>query len=212
MSDLEHLIEEALRPIGSGPPPPSRDLFARVLDSVADDRARRRRARRTVALWVAAVALVATLVLTLTPQSNGDLLMPWWILELATNVVLVAIAVWLGPFIKRFGRAYAADVFHDNPMTGKSYIVLTDIVYYLIFTAYICFTVKFAPSDDWVNSVSALVTPQQLQSEVVRIGGILLIIGLLHGLNIVLMPVLGRLFSLNRRVTNTHGTAPEPPA
>jgi hypothetical protein len=72
--------------------------------------------------------------------------------------------------------------------------------------------VKFAPSDDWVNSVSALVTPQQLQSEVVRIGGILLIIGLLHGLNIVLMPVLGRLFSLNRRVTNTHGTAPEPPA
>ena len=34
-----------------------------------------------------------------------------------------------------------------------------------------------------------------------RIGGILLIIGLLHGLNIVLMPVLGRLFSLNRRLS-----------
>ncbi|KRF46142.1 hypothetical protein [Terrabacter sp. Soil810] len=212
MSDLEHLIEEALRPIGSGPPPPSRDLFARVLDSVADDRARRRRARRTVALWVAAVALVATLVLTLTPQSNGDLLMPWWILELATNLVLVATAVWLGPFIKRFGRAYAADVFHDNPMTGKSYIVLTDIVYYLIFTAYICFTVTFAPTPEWDNDISALVTPQQLQSEVFRIGGILLVIGILHGLNIVLMPVLGRLFSLNRRVTNTHGTAPGPPA
>ena len=60
--------------------------------------------------------------------------MPWWILELATTAVLVAIALWLGPFIKRFGRAYAADVFHDNPLTGKSYIVLTDVVYYLIFT------------------------------------------------------------------------------
>ena len=34
----------------------------------------------------------------------------------------------------------------------------------------------------------------------VRVGGILLIIGILHGLNIVLMPVLGRLFSLNRRL------------
>jgi hypothetical protein len=34
----------------------------------------------------------------------------------------------------------------------------------------------------------------------VRVGGILLIIGVLHGLNIVLMPVLGRLFSLNRRL------------
>ena len=31
-------------------------------------------------------------------------------------------------------------------------------------------------------------------------GGILLVIGALHGINIVLMPVLGRLFSLNRRL------------
>ena len=198
MSDLEHLIEEALRPIGSGPPPPSRDLFARVLESVADDRARRRRTRRTVALWVAAVAVVITLVLTLTPQSNGDLLMPWWILELATNVVLVAIAVWLGPFIKRFGRAYAADVFHDNPLTGKSYIVLTDVVYYLIFAAYILFTMRFEPPPS--GEISGNVTAELVQSEVARVGGILLIIGVLHGLNIVLMPVLGRLFSLNRRL------------
>jgi hypothetical protein len=29
----------------------------------------------------------------------------------------------------------------------------------------------------------------------------LLVIGILHGLNIVLMPVLGRLFSMNRRLT-----------
>ena len=71
--------------------------------------------------------------------------MPWWVLELATTAVLIGIALWLGPFIKRFGRAYAADVFHDNPLTGKSYIVLTDVVYYLIFTAYILFTVHFEP-------------------------------------------------------------------
>ena len=71
--------------------------------------------------------------------------MPWWILEVATTLVLVAIAVWLGPFIKRFGRAYAADVFHDNPLTGKSYIVLTDIVYYLIFAAYILMTAQLRP-------------------------------------------------------------------
>ena len=125
--------------------------------------------------------------------------MPWWVLELATTAVLIAIALWLGPFIKRFGRAYAADVFHDNPLTGKSYIVLTDVVYYLIFTAYIFFTVHFEPPDDWRSFVGN-VTASQLQWEVVRVGGILLIIGILHGLNIVLMPVLGRLFSLNRRL------------
>jgi hypothetical protein len=122
--------------------------------------------------------------------------MPWWILEAATNAALVAIAIWLGPFIKRFGRAYAADVFHDNPLTGKSYIVLTDIVYYLIFSAYILFTVRV----DAPSYFHGDVHPDLVKNELVRIGGILLIIGVLHGLNIVIMPVLGRLFSLNRRL------------
>ena len=130
--------------------------------------------------------------------------MPWWILEIAATAVLVAIALWLGPFIKRFGRAYAADVFHDNPQTGKSYIVLTDVVYYLIFAAYILFTVQFEPQDGW-RAFTGQVTPGQLTFEVERIGGILLIIGVLHGLNIVLMPALGRLFSLNRRLPDRSG-------
>jgi hypothetical protein len=145
------------------------------------------------------VTAVTTAVLLLTPRTNGALAMPWWILEVAVTLVLVAMAVWLGPFIKRFGRAYAADVFHDNPLTGKSYIVLTDIVYYLIFTAYILFGVHFAPQSDWNNDISGIVTAEQMAFSAARIGGILLIIGILHGLNIVLMPVLGQLFSLNRR-------------
>jgi hypothetical protein len=179
---------------------PSPDLFNRVVDSIDADRRRRKRQRGVAVLWVAALVLVTSLITVLTPRNTqGVLTMPWWVLELATTAVLIAIALWLGPFIKRFGRAYAADVFHDNPLTGKSYIVLTDVVYYLIFTAYILFTVHFATPADW-NSVSGEVSAGQLQSEVVRVGGILLIIGVLHGLNIVLMPVLGRLFSLNRRL------------
>ena len=122
--------------------------------------------------------------------------MPWWALELMTTIVLAGLALWLGPFIKRFGRAYAADVFRANPHTGKSFIVLTDIVYYLIFTAYILFTVRFAPEPEWGATVGA----SQVQWSVFKLGGILLIIGGLHGLNIVLMPVIGRLFSLNRRL------------
>ena len=164
---------------------PSTDLFDRVVGSIEDDRSRRRRRRRYVALGV----------LTLT-LGIGRLAMDWWILELFTTGVLAAIALWLGPFIKRFGRAYAADVFHDNPRTGKSYIVLTDIVYYLIFSAYILFTVNFE-SQGWGPYVGAA----QLKVETARVGGILLIIGILHGLNIVLMPVLGRLFSLNRTLS-----------
>lgn len=199
MSTLEERLHDALAQEAQSRPP-SADLFARVVESIADDRERRRRARRAALAWTLAVAAAAALVTTLTPKDKEGWHMPWWILEVATTVVLIVIALWLGPFIKRFGRAYAADVFHDNPLTGKSYIVLTDIVYYLIFTAYILFTVRFEPSDDWGGEVGA----GQLRETAARLGGILLIIGILHGINIILMPMLGRLFSLNRRLPG-HG-------
>jgi hypothetical protein len=197
MTSIEERLRHALADEVTARPSP--DLFARVAESVEDGRARRRARRRYVA-GAAGVLILGTVgVLTLTPRENGHLAMDWWILELFTNAVLIAIALWLGPFIKRFGRAYAADVFHDNPQTGKSYIVLTDIVYYLIFTAYILFTVNFSAGVDWGPDV----TGNQHKVETARIGGILLIIGVLHGLNIVLMPVLGRLFSLNRSLSGS---------
>jgi hypothetical protein len=195
MADLETRLHDALGDAGSHTHP-SPDLFARGVGSIADDRARRRRVRTIALLWVVGVAVIALLTVTLTPKDEEGLHMPWWILELATNVVLIGIALWLGPFIKRFGRAYAADVFHDNPQTGKSYIVLTDIVYYLIFTAYILFTIRVDAPFYYQGEVH----PDLVKVELVRIGGILLIIGVLHGLNLVIMPVLGRLFSLNRRL------------
>ncbi|MDT0212912.1 hypothetical protein Q9R29_03340 [Rothia sp. ARF10] len=198
MSDLEDRLTRALHDY---PVEPSPDLFERVVDSIDADRARRSAALRWSLGAVLVVVVVATFVLTLTPRTeNGTLAMPWWILEVATNLVLVGIALWLGPFIKRFGRAYAADVFHDNPLTGKSYIVLTDIVYYLIFAAYILFTLKVGPEPGWDYVEPVTVSAAQVTYTLARIGGILLIIGILHGLNIVLMPVLGRLFSLNRRL------------
>ncbi len=195
MADLETRLHDALGDAGSHTHP-SPDLFARVVGSIAEDRARRRRVRTIALLWVSGVALLALLTVTLTPKDEEGMHMPWWILEIATNVVLIGIALWLGPFIKRFGRAYAADVFHDNPQTGKSYIVLTDIVYYLIFTAYILFTIRVDAPVYYMGDVH----PDLVKVELVRIGGILLIIGVLHGLNLVIMPVLGRLFSLNRRL------------
>lgn len=183
-------------------PPPSGDLFARVLADIEDDRRRRLRLRRALSLWaVGALVVVVVTTILVQQQRNGAMPMPWWSLEILTTVVLAGIALWLGPFIKRFGRAYAADVFHDNPATGKSYILLTDIVYYLIFGAYILFSVQVRPDQSWsdLHPITGI-TAEQVGFELRRIGGILLIVGVLHGLNIVLMPVLGRLFSLNRRL------------
>ncbi|QNE19999.1 hypothetical protein F1D05_21395 [Kribbella qitaiheensis] len=194
-SAIERRLTAALGPGESRPA--SADLFDRVLGSIADDQVRRRRIRLGLLLGGTSIVLLTAITWLVTPKKNGQLLMDWWILELFTTALLIGLALWLGPFIKRFGRAYAADVFQDNPQTGKSYIVLTDIVYYLIFAAYILFTVNFEPRESWGPKVLAA----QVSFEAARIGGILLVIGVLHGLNIVLMPILGRLFSLNRKLS-----------
>jgi hypothetical protein len=120
--------------------------------------------------------------------------MAWWVLELILTVVLISIVLFLGPFIKRFGRSYAADVFRANPRTGKSYMVLMDIAYYLIFMAFILFTATFEPRDDWSDTVTAV----QFEDVLIRLGGMLLLMGVLHGLNVLSLPVMGRLLGLGR--------------
>jgi hypothetical protein len=121
--------------------------------------------------------------------------MSWWVIELITNLVLIGIVVILGPLIKRFGRAYAGDVFRANPRTGKSYLILMDVAYYLIFTAYILFTIRFEPQRGWEASAAA-----QLQDEVVRVAGMLLLMGILHGLNVLSLPLIGRLLGMSRQL------------
>ena len=122
--------------------------------------------------------------------------MEWWILEVITVAAMVAIVGVLGPLIKRFGKPYAADVFRANPRTGKSYLVLMDFAYYMIFGAYVLFVIQWEPDDGWEQTVNA----EQLQGSVVRIGGLLLLMGLLHGLNVLTLPILGRVFTLNRQL------------
>ncbi len=121
--------------------------------------------------------------------------MDWWVLEVITLVGLVAAIVGLGPLIRRFGRAYAADVFRANPRTGKSYIVLMDIAYYLIFSAYVLFTTVFERQPGWGQTVG----PDQLRANAIRVGLFLLIMGVLHGANVLSLPVVGRLLGLGRR-------------
>lgn len=171
------------------------DLFARVNRSLADAVERRRWRLQLAATLLGFVVVLGAFALATADIDNGRITMDWWVIELITDIVLVAIAIGLGPFIKRFGRAYAADVFRANPRTGKSYLVLTDVAYYLIFTSFMLFTLTFVAPDNWIDS-----TGEQLKHEVSRVGGILLIMGVLHSLNVVALPVIGRLLSLNKRL------------
>jgi len=174
----------------------SPDLLARVELSITDDQRLRVQHCAIVGVVGCIAGALVAIVFAVTDTRQGSVLMDWWILELITVAVLVAIAFWLGPLIKRFGRSYAADVFRANPRTGKSFIMLTDVAYYLIFFSYILFTVSFEPKGSWADSVNAA----QLQHETARVGGILLIIGVLHSANLVALPVMGRLLTLNRRL------------
>lgn len=192
-SRLERLLTEALHEAGTSVDL-SEDLFHRIRSNIDDDRVRNRR-RRIAKTTTAALATIATAI-TVLFTTQGELHMNWWILELITCTFLVAIALILGPFIKRFGRSYAADVFRSNPSTGKSFIVLTDFAYYLIFSAYILFTTTIDRPNTWSPTVGA----EQVEQTIVRVGGILLIIGLLHGVNLLVLPIIGRLLTLNRRL------------
>ncbi len=166
------------------------DLFARVTRTLAEARTRRRFRLRLAAALTAFALANAALALALSDFDNRRFHMDWWVIELITDIVLVALAIGLGPFIKRFGRSYAADVFRANPRTGKSYLVLTDVAYYLVFTSFVLFTVTFEEQHAWRLSTGA-----QWKDEVARIGGMLLIMGVLHAANVVALPVIGRLLS-----------------
>lgn len=174
----------------------SHDLFERVRSSIDDDRRLRSQHTRRGLVLLCLAAAIASITAATIDRREGDLIMDWWILELIWFAAMVATALWLGPFIRRFGKAYAADVFRANPRTGKSFIVLMDVAYYLIFFAYILFTVRFEPDKGWEQTVNA----NQLQACTIRFGGILLIVGLLHGLNVLTLPIMGRIFTLNRRL------------
>ncbi len=174
----------------------SDDLLDRVRGSITDDRRRRRQRRRAAGVLGCGMGAIGAVGVGVVDRDGGALLMDWWILELIWFAVMCALGVWLGPFIRRFGKSYAADVFRANPRTGKSFIVLMDVAYYLIFAAYVLFNVRFAAADDWSPTVGAA----QLRMTAVRVGGILLVVGVLHGLNVLTLPLMGRLFTLNRQL------------
>jgi hypothetical protein len=205
VSALEERLRDALHEAGDSVLE-SPDLYARVELSIADDRRLHTQHVALVAIGACLVAALLSILVAVVDRQQGELLMDWWILELITTAVLVAIAFWLGPLIKRFGRSYAADVFRANPRTGKSFIMLTDVAYYLIFFSYILFTVTFEPREQWSETVNAA----QLQHETARIAGILLIIGVLHGINLLALPVIGRLLTLNRRLDDATPPASPP--
>ena len=132
--------------------------------------------------------------------------MNWQILELLKIVVLIVLAIGLHQWIRRFGKSYTADIFESTPQIGATFLILADVAYYLIFAAYILFDVHFervyrtlsdgTRLDIWADQVNAA----QLEHFVWSIAGICLIIGILHGLNVFVLPFIGSILALRKKL------------
>ncbi len=122
--------------------------------------------------------------------------MDGWILGLIKGLSLMVLAVVLHRLIRGFGKNYVTDIFRFTPQIGRNFLVLADVAYYLMFAAYTLFWVKLNRPGDWAAEVNAT----QLEQFVFSFAGISLIIGVLHGMNVFVLPFIGGVFALRERL------------
>jgi hypothetical protein len=189
MSTEERLVA-ALR--AAGRVEPSADLWTRVVHSIDEDRAHRRRiATSTLALAAVVVGLVIVGLANLTDGPAGrQIRIP--AMEAIETAALVALVVVLGPAIRRFGRGYAHDLWPAMPDLASSLLRLLDLAYALVFTGFILVTSEL----DFGTSTDVVAT--QIQGLCLRVGGLVLIMGLLHASTIMALPVVALISNSTR--------------
>ncbi len=188
---------------------PSPDLFAKVTRSIEEDASHRRRVRRLAIILIGILGFIAVYLLVAIDRVDGAFRMPFWTLELLVTGIMVGLVLVLGPTIRRFGTAFESDIFHASPATGLRFLTLMDVAYYLIFGAYTFITLQYAPPADAPGSEDLV---GWLGFETFRVGGLLMLMGLLHAVTIVVLPVVGLVFSANmRRARREHLGEAAPP-
>ena len=188
--NVEHLLRDTLHRADAYPVSP--DLFARVQRSIEEDRAHRRRVRAAVGWTVAGLLSAVAYLVALAEVADGRVMWPWWALEALTTAILITLILVLGPLIRRFGGIFAGSVFIAHPATARHFLRALDVAYYLVFTAFVLIETQVVAREEWLGPSGNAVHLQWLTG---RIGGMLLLMGLLHATTIVLLPALGVVFS-----------------
>lgn len=175
---------------------PSPDLFEKITRSIEESAAHRRRVRRIAVMGLAALAFVAVYLFVTVEPVDGGFEMPFWSLEVLMTGVMAALVLTLGPAIRRFGTAFESDIFRSNPATGGSFLSLMDVAFYLIFGAYTFMTLQYSPPADVLGAEHLV---EWIGWEFQRLAGLLLLMGLMHAVTMVALPVVGLVFSANMR-------------
>lgn len=197
----EDRIREALHAVDSYEP--SADLFSKVQRSISEDRAHRSRLLRLAAaatVWL--VVLLGWFGITASVVDDS-LSIPWWSLEVGADYVMMSFVVLMGPLIRRFGQGYAEAVFAANRATGRRFLRLVDIAYYLVLVAYVVIAAQLQPVDGSLGELVNLFVP--------KVAGLFLLTGILHSVTIVLLPFVGLVFSSNWRAARRGALGSEAP-
>jgi len=202
---LESRLTEALRQADHYQP--SVDLFARLSRSIQEDQAHRRRIRRWSAAVMVGFGILASFLIALADRDpDGVLLLPKWSMQVVVFAVLTSCLLVLGPAIRRLGQPYLADIFHMSPATGDRFSRLLDIAYYLFFGGGIL------SSLDLTQAGSLVPANESLRFGVEQVALFLTALGLAHVGNLLLLPVVGLVFtSLTRRARRRMAGSEAPP-
>lgn len=188
--NVEHRLTAALRRTDTYEPSP--DLWSRVVHSIEEDRTHRQRVVRTaVVIAISLAGLVLCGILALGDGPSGQRL-DWGVLEVLEAIGLAGLVFGLGPAVRRFGRGYCDDMFPSGGTLGAALLRVLDAAFYLVFTGYILLTVNFeAPN-------RTIVLADQLEATSVRVGGLLLAMGLLHAIAFMYIPLLALIHNSTR--------------
>jgi hypothetical protein len=193
--NVEQRLIEAFE--STAPVEPTADLFARVVHSIEEDRRHRQRVVRTAALLaVTAIAVTVIGALSIKEGPRGDYVRPA-ILEVLEIAVLVLVLAALGPAIRRFGRNYAADLWPSGAATPSLMLRLLDLAYSLVGAGYVLLSTEF-DFDDGPGLLSIRLA-DQLGDASVRVGGLLLVLGLLHATLLSVLPLIALIDNSTRR-------------
>ena len=160
---------------------PSPDLFEKINRSIEESAAHRSRVRRVLTMGLVAVGFIGVYLLVAVDRVDDTLEMPFWSLEILMTVVMIALVLTVGPAIRRFGTAFESEIFRSNPHTARSFLVLMDVAFYLIFGAYTFMTLQYAPP---IDALGAQHLTDWVAWEFQRLAGLLLLMGLLHAATI----------------------------
>jgi hypothetical protein len=122
----------------------------------------------------------------------------------------VTVLVTLGPTVRRLGAPLIEELFRISPGTGNLFSRLLDIAYYLFFTGLILNSVD-------LDDLNATLDPTDLWGPVSSVAVFLTILGVAHIANLVVLPIVGLVFSAvtrrdNRRAAGTSARPASPRA